>query len=136
MKTLLYCTALLVMLWGCSSDDEIEDPIKMYLSQGEWRISEFVMEQENLTENYTGVVLKFKKNGQVTYTHGTTEVTGQWTQRYEYQGDFIVINYFKLAFTNHAPAEELNHEWELTNVTTLELAGNNSYSNFRLEKIE
>lgn len=136
MKTLLYCTAFLVMLWGCSSDDGVEAPVKTYLTVGEWQISEFVLEQQDMTNNYTGVVLTFKKNGRVTYTHGTTEVIGQWSSRNETIDGLLSINYFKLAFTNHAPAEDLNHEWSLNGVAPQQVTGNNLYSNFRLEKIE
>lgn len=95
-----------------------------------------MMDQQDLSGNYTEVVITFKKNGQVKYTHGNEEVNGQWSYRNETVQELISLKYFKFTFTNNSNAMALNHEWSTIGVSPQQISGSNMYTFIRLEKLD
>lgn len=137
MKSTLLIVLLILSL-GCSRDGEPEAPLKTYLSQGTWIVQSYELNNEDITEQFTGATLKFNKNGSVVYTQNNTNTNGNWNYRYEPVPEIWYAStfYFSMNFNSNDTAMQLNQEWDTSYVGTDKVSGSNSRSRITIIKTE
>ncbi len=129
---------ILILSLGCSRDGEPEEPLKIYLSQGLWIVQSFVLNDEDITDQFAEVTLKFNKNGAVVFSQNNTATNGNWNYRYESVPDtwYASRRYFSMNFNSNDTAMLLNQEWDTSDVGTDIVSGSNSNSRITIIKIE
>lgn len=137
MKATLLIVILFLSL-GCSRDGEPEEPLKTYLSQGTWIVQSYELNDEDFTDQFAEVTLKFNKNGAVAFSQNNTATNGNWNYRYESVPDTWYASrlYFSINFNSNETAMLLNQEWNTSSVGTDNVSGNNSQSKITIIKIE
>lgn len=130
--------ALLICSLGCSRDrEQPEEPIKLYLSQGLWIVESYKLNNEDITDQFADVTLKFSKNGEVIFMQNNVTTNGSWNYRYERVPETIYsISYFSMNFNSNDTAMLLNQEWDTSNVGPDVVSGGNSQSWITIIKIE
>ncbi len=131
MKTiikLVFFVATLFM-FSCSTDDsapmdtavlikQIEDRIK----SGTWRITSYVDDGQNETDDYTCYNFTFNENGSLVATNGTATINGTWSVTDDSNSsdddsndDDIDFNIF---FSAPPDFEELSDDWDIVATST------------------
>lgn len=130
--------ALLIWSSGCSRDSEPEVPLKLYLSEGLWIVQAYELNNEDITNQFANVKLKFSKNGAVEFTQNNVNTNGNWNYRYEQVSAnwYASIFYFSMNFKSNDIAMLLNQEWDTSNVGPDVVSGTNSNSRITIIKIE
>lgn len=81
MKYTLIAGLLLIGLAACSKKQ-----LKKNVVDGTWKITRFVDNGEDKTANYSNATFTFKKNGDLTFQHGTA-YSGTWKLEKESDDD-------------------------------------------------
>jgi hypothetical protein len=81
LKRTLSLAVIMVFLGGCEKaiEKEAEDLVLQAMTTGQWKISNFVHNGNNITADFANYRFKYYKNKTVdAINNGTVEQTGQW----------------------------------------------------------
>lgn len=94
-------------------DDDVDDnTLISFLTDGSWKVSSFIEENENETSHFTNYVFTFNNDGTVLSSNGTNDVSGTW--RTNGDGGVIVL---KLNFGATEPFDEISEDWKVAEYT-------------------
>ena len=123
MKKILIILTIIVIA-SCSSNDdpgnvqtnEFEN-IKITLIQGEWKVSNLIDGQSDHTADFESFVFTFNEDGTVAATNDLFTETGTWTYDNSSSSDEELV----LQFSESAPFDEINDDWEIIVVSNLKI---------------
>ncbi len=123
MKKILIILTIIVIA-SCSSNDdpgnvqtnEFEN-IKITLIQGEWKVGNLTDGQSDHTADFESFVFTFNEDGTVAATNDLFTETGTWTYDNSSSSDEELV----LQFSESAPFDEINDDWEIIVVSNLKI---------------
>lgn len=118
MKKILFISAAaLLSLVSCSKDDDetASGPsaqVAASLKQGTWRISSYVDNNVDETDNFSSFTFTFSASGSVTASNSLLSATGSWTTGVDDGKHELDLN-----FTTPALFTEMDEDWEIVSYT-------------------
>jgi hypothetical protein len=136
MKKVLSLLLLIIILAGCKKiiEKKQNQMIIDAITNGRWKVSDYVKTNDNLTANFNGYEFQFHSNETVDAIHNNSvEKTGTW--KVSQEAGTITAD-FPLA---GEPLVLLNGTWQITNTTwtsvNASLQVNNETCLLKLEKL-
>jgi hypothetical protein len=87
MKKAFYTLSVLISLAGIfSCGSFIEQDVVNYnsvsnvITQGEWRVNQYLNNSQDETNDFVGLTLQFKSNGIIVATNTTQVINGSWVE--------------------------------------------------------
>ena len=127
----------------CSSDDNSSssssDPLPVIntVSQGTWRITNYINSGTDKTNHFTGYDFTFGTGSIVTATNGTNSYTGSWSVVIDNSNDDNPSSDldFNMLFTSPADFAELSDDWDVvsrtdTKVQLIDVSGGNGGTDY------
>jgi hypothetical protein len=151
-KVFIWIIAAAFMI-GCDDDDnsgnnnsEKKASVENTASNGQWRITYFLEDDAEETNNFSIYIFEFGDSNMLTATNGSNNVVGTWSitsddnSNDDNNGTFDDID-FNISFTSPADFQELSEDWEIISMSEnkIELqhvsGGDGSTDLLTLEKI-
>jgi hypothetical protein len=97
----------LLFCFSCKKyvDDKKKEAAMSFITNGQWVVESYLINDLSITEQFTGYKFKFDENGTVTGDNGTTIQSGTWTPDIT---DYSITSQFPGA---GAPLDKLNGHW-------------------------
>lgn len=105
-----------VTLTACKTDDDVKvmEEIEANVTQGTWKVSEFIDSGTDETAHFTGFSFTFGDNDVLTASNGTDTYTGTWSISDSNSNDDSADDlHFNILFNLTNDFEDLNDDWEI-----------------------
>ena len=127
-----YCGAVVLFIFttlSCSSDDKKAAPVEdttaivNTVSQGTWRVTNYIDHTLNQTDHFTGYIFTFGSGNVLTATIGTNNIAGTWSVTNTSSSDDSPEDPidFNIAFTAPADFEDINDDWDIVSRTATKI---------------
>jgi hypothetical protein len=113
MKTLKFCSVILILMLNVSCKKEIDYALVINtLRLGTWKVTYFVQDHADETSVFNGIAFVFNEDGTATAQNGTTVTSGTWQV-----SNGNLVTKLTLHFDNVTPVDRLNHDWHVEEVS-------------------
>lgn len=106
MKSVFFLIAITSLCWSCKKD-KITKQVEDDLSQGSWKITNYMDSGNNETSDFTSYTFQFKSNGNVSATSGSGTMNGTWSTTNDDSQNKLVINF------SSGTLEEISDDWHI-----------------------
>lgn len=117
MKKLILLFAVVIFA-SCSSDDDnvrLDEPdaITIILPEGQWKVSNFIDDDEDKTAQFTSFIFEFKTDGTVTAQNDILTENGLWS--YDNDRDDPELD---IRFNDGSILDDISDDWDIISVST------------------